>query len=143
MSNEQPEQARASMEFEVPFHDTDPLGIVWHGHYLKYFEIARTKLLRSWGLDARDVMGMGFRVVVAETRCRHAFPLHYGDRFRVDVWLVDFHYRLLLAYEVWNLTHNRRSARGRTSLVCTDLNGELRLATPEPFLDKMRAASVI
>ncbi|MES2605832.1 MAG: acyl-CoA thioesterase, partial [Pseudomonadota bacterium] len=29
----------------IPFHDVDPAQIVWHGHYAKYLEIARGKLL--------------------------------------------------------------------------------------------------
>jgi len=30
------------IRLEVPFHDVDALRIVWHGHYLKYLELART-----------------------------------------------------------------------------------------------------
>ncbi|HBK70039.1 MAG TPA: 4-hydroxybenzoyl-CoA thioesterase, partial [Flavobacteriaceae bacterium] len=25
-------------EIRVRFNETDPLGIVWHGHYITYFE---------------------------------------------------------------------------------------------------------
>ena len=35
----------ADVMIEVPFHDVDTMNVVWHGHYLKYFEIARCKLL--------------------------------------------------------------------------------------------------
>ena len=35
-----------SVELEVPLHDVDVLGIVWHGHYYKYLEAARTALLQ-------------------------------------------------------------------------------------------------
>ena len=35
----------ADVIIEVPFHDVDTMNVVWHGHYLKYFEIARCKLL--------------------------------------------------------------------------------------------------
>ena len=34
---------------KVPFYDLDPMQIVWHGHYLKYFDIARSELLRPPG----------------------------------------------------------------------------------------------
>ena len=30
---------------EVPFHDVDVMRVAWHGHYVKYFEIARCALL--------------------------------------------------------------------------------------------------
>ena len=31
----------ADVIIEVPFHDVDTMNVVWHGHYLKYFEIPR------------------------------------------------------------------------------------------------------
>ena len=46
------------VQLEVPFHDVDRLGVVWHGHYFKYFELARTRLLRAIGLDAGAHLGL-------------------------------------------------------------------------------------
>ena len=34
-----------SVEIEIPFHDVDMMEVAWHGHYVKYFEIARCALL--------------------------------------------------------------------------------------------------
>jgi acyl-CoA thioester hydrolase len=36
---------------KVPFHDLDPLNVVWHGNYLKYFDIARFGLFAEAGID--------------------------------------------------------------------------------------------
>lgn len=63
-----------SIELEVPFHDVDPMRVVWHGHYYKYLELARTALLRSRGLDLGELIGKRFRMLVIESRCRYAFP---------------------------------------------------------------------
>jgi len=41
----------ATVELTVPFHDVDVLHVVWHGHYYKYLEVARTALMKSAGLD--------------------------------------------------------------------------------------------
>ncbi len=55
MNNETPGDVRpgheAVYEQRVPLHDCDPLGIVWHGHYYKYLEIARTLLFEGLGID--------------------------------------------------------------------------------------------
>ena len=32
-------------EIEVPFFDCDSMHIIWHGHYVKYLEVARCELL--------------------------------------------------------------------------------------------------
>lgn len=127
-----------SVEIEVPFHDVDALGVVWHGHYYKYLELARTQLLRQLGLDAGDLIGPRFRFMVAETRCRHAFPLRYGDRARVDAWLRDVRNRIHVAFEVTNLTHARRAARARTILVTLDASGRLLLETPHEILRRIQ-----
>jgi len=128
-----------SVELEVPFHDTDPLGVVWHGHYYKYMELARTALLRSMDLDVPQIRDLGFRMYVIESRCRYAWPLRYGDRVRVSAWLRDVDNRINIAYEVFNVTENRRSARGHTILASTDADGVLLLETPDELLRRLRA----
>lgn len=123
----------------VPFHDCDPLGIVWHGHYYKYLEHARTVLLSRHGLDVPDFLEMRHRLLVIETRCRHAFPLSYGERFRVHAWFIDTDMRLNVGYEVKNLTQGRRSARAWTVLVVTDSQGNMLLETPREIRRRISA----
>jgi acyl-CoA thioester hydrolase len=38
---------QTSVDLEIPFHDVDMMQVVWHGHYAKYFEIARCALLEK------------------------------------------------------------------------------------------------
>lgn len=127
----------ARIEAEVPFHDVDPLHIVWHGHYFKYFELARTKLLRRHDIDGRELLDTGYRFVVGHSECRHVAPLTYGDRFRVSAWFLDVEHRVHVGYEVWDLTHDRRAARARTELVTTDATGRLLLETPKIIRDRI------
>ena len=128
----------SSVELDVPFHDVDALRIVWHGNYYKYFEVARTALLRSKGLDGYDNLPGNCQLVVIETRCRHTYPLRYGDRFRVDAWLEDIDVRLNVAYEITNLTADRRTAKGHTILATLDSSGNLLLATPDAILQRLQ-----
>lgn len=44
---------QASVNLEIPFHDVDMMAVVWHGHYAKYFEIARCALLEKIGTTIR------------------------------------------------------------------------------------------
>ena len=132
-----------SVELEVPLHDCDPLGIVWHGNYYKYFEIARTRLLRDLGLDRGSMIGPRYRFVVVESRCRHAWPLRYGQNFRVDAWLGDTRHRLRILFEVTNLEESRRAARGHTVLATTDLDGRMLLETPPDILERIEAGGAV
>ena len=81
-----PRLLETSVELEVPFHDVDMMGVVWHGHYLKYVEAARTALLSSCGLDAGDLIGPRYLLYIIESRCRYAYPLRYRDH----AWFAAF-----------------------------------------------------
>ncbi|HEY8376052.1 MAG TPA: thioesterase family protein [Nannocystis sp.] len=126
-----------SVEFEVPFHDVDVLGIVWHGHYYKYMELGRTALLRSRGLDVDDIRAAGYALLLVDSHCRYTFPLRYADRARVDAWFASVTPRLVVAYRIRNLSHDRCSARGQTILVTTDHDGRLLPETPDALLKRL------
>jgi acyl-CoA thioester hydrolase len=128
-----------SVEHEVPFHDVDALRVVWHGHYFKYFELARTQLLRSCGLDAGGIVGTRYQFLVIDSRCRHGGPLRYGDRVRTSAWFSSLSRRILIAYEVWNLTLGRRAARGHTALATLDGEGRLLLETPAEIVRRIQS----
>ena len=129
-----------SVELEVPFHDVDSIGVVWHGHYYKYLEIARTALFRSCALDAPDFLAMGLGLVVIETFCRHMHPLRYGDRIRVDTWFKDVENRLCVGYEIIKISSGKRVARGQTKLVTVDASGNLLLETPTTIRQRIHDA---
>jgi acyl-CoA thioester hydrolase len=128
-----------SIEIEVPFRHIDMMGVVWHGHYYAYLEEARTALLRACNLDAGDLIGARFVFFVIESKCRYAHPLHYGDRIRVTAWLKDIQHRIHIAYEIHNLTHGKRAARGHTILATTDLEKNLLLETPDEIRRRLVA----
>jgi acyl-CoA thioester hydrolase len=130
-------EREAIVEFDVPFHDVDMMRIVWHGHYYKYLELARTELLRSCDLDAGDIIGSQYRFVVFDSRCRYVYPLRYADRVRVAAWVSDHRHRVRIAYEVTNLTVGRRAARGHTVLATTDLEGRLLMETPDEIVRRL------
>ncbi|MEM9586947.1 MAG: thioesterase family protein [Planctomycetota bacterium] len=63
----------------VRYDETDPMGVVHHSNYLKYFEIGRTELLRASGGRYRDVEAIGFLIVVVHVDCRYRRPAKYDD----------------------------------------------------------------
>ena len=127
------------IELEVPFHDVDALRVVWHGNYYKYLEVARTELMRSRKLDLEDLIELGVGLVMIESFCRYAFPLFYADRVRVCAWFRDVKHRVCVAYEVTNLTRERRAARAHTIFAATDHEGRMLLRTPPPILERLDA----
>jgi acyl-CoA thioester hydrolase len=130
------------VELEVPFHDVDMLRIVWHGHYFKYFEIARTQLMRNKGLSAEQLVASGYTLVVIESKARYPAPLRFGQRFVVGATFADVDYRLKIDYQIYNITEDRRAAYGHTVLATLSRGGELLLRTPDLLLDRVRGPSL-
>jgi acyl-CoA thioester hydrolase len=51
-------------EIAVRFNEADPLGIVWHGHYVRYFEDGREAFGQAFGLSYLDIYKQGFTVPI-------------------------------------------------------------------------------
>jgi acyl-CoA thioester hydrolase len=134
---EKPPDDCVVVDLEVPFHDVDPLLVAWHGHYYKYFEIARQALQRKHHVDAPDLLALGYHWYVIETRARHVAPLRYAEQFQVKAWFCEKDPRIGVAYEITSKKTGRRVARGTTILVNTKPDGELLMETPREILERI------
>jgi acyl-CoA thioester hydrolase len=69
----------------VYYEDTDLSGIVYHANYLKWFERARSDLLRVIGIDQRAAHEAGAGVyTVAELTIRYAAPARLDDDVTIE-----------------------------------------------------------
>ena len=66
-------------EIRVRYAETDRMGIVYHAHYLAWFEVGRTELLRSLGLPYSTLEKDGFLLPVLEVQARYLRPATYDD----------------------------------------------------------------
>lgn len=76
-------------EVMVRFNEADPLGIVWHGHYIRYFEDGREAFGRKYGIAYLDFYREGFAVPVVSVQCDYKKPLRYGERVIVECTYID------------------------------------------------------
>lgn len=128
-----------TVEVEIPFHDCDPLAVVWHGRYFEYLEACRRRLFDSCRLGVEDMIELGLRMFVSDARCRYTFPLRYGDRCEVRGWFSERSPLIRVSYDVMNLSHGRPAARAYTQLALTDATGALLPELPEVIRDRLPA----
>ena len=76
-------------EVIVRFNEADPLGIVWHGHYIRYFEDGREAFGRRYGVGYLDFYAQGYAVPVVSINCDYKKPLRYGERVIVECYYVE------------------------------------------------------
>jgi len=131
----------ADVELEVRFHDVDMVGVVWHGHYLRYLENARWALMNQLGYGLQRMLESGVAWPIVELQTKYISPARFGDRLRVRAALVEWETRLTLNYLVSRLDDCTRVARARTIQVAVDARtGELQFATPPDFVASVQAA---
>lgn len=109
------------VEILVAFHDIDSMGVVWHGNYMKYFEIARCAVLREIDYDLPQMKNSGYAWPIVDLRARFVSPASYGDKLEVSAIIAEWHTRLLIKYLVVNKTDQKVVTRGQSVQVPLDM----------------------
>lgn len=116
------------------FHDLDPMSVVWHGHHFRYFEVARTELLRRIDYDYPNMQASGYAWPVIECHCRYTKPILYGKKIAVTARMVEYENRMKILYEITDVESGVRLCKGSTTQVAFDLaQQEACFVTPDDF----------
>jgi len=128
----------AEITLEIPFHDLDPAGFAWHGHYAKYLELARCELLKKFNYNYDAMTQSGFLWPIVEMQLRYVRPLRFGDRVKVHAALVEWEYRLRIEYLISNATTGARLTKASTVQVAVSAsNGEMCLRSPDVLFERL------
>lgn len=76
-------------QIRVIFGDTDQMGVVYYGNYMRYFESARADYWRSLGKTYKDIVEAGVGLPVVEAHCNYRRSAHYEDVLDVDVAITE------------------------------------------------------
>lgn len=132
-------------EIRIRFNETDPLGIVWHGNYITYFEDGREAFGRAHGISYLDVKSHGFATPIIESSCKHKLPLKYGEIATIKTTFVNTAAaKIIYTYEIFN-EQKEVVCTGKTVQVFVDKwgDGELYLALPKFFEDWKRKVGLL
>lgn len=122
-----------SSTIRVRFNETDPLGIVWHGNYITYFEDGREALGRAHNLSYLDVKAAGYSTPIVKSVCEHKLPLKYGDVANIETTFVNNQAaKMVFKYKIFN-PDGKVVCTGETVQVFVDEKGELALTNPKFF----------
>jgi acyl-CoA thioester hydrolase len=107
-----------SVKLRVPYHDVDLMQVVWHGHYLKYFEVARHAFFRECGLDLQHYMNeKGYVFPVIRSMVKHIRPLRLDDEFICTALLKEARVKIVLDFEIKLISSGEVCAKGRSEQV--------------------------
>lgn len=129
---------KSQVDIQVPFHDVDSMGIVWHGYYFKYFEIARCKLLDSFGFGYRAMALSDYSWPVVDTRIKYVKPATFEQDIRIEATLKEWDLRLKIDYTIVDSQSGERLTKGHTIQAAVNRkSGELCLPLPQVIKQKI------
>ena len=124
----------AEVELMVQFYDLDPMEVVWHGNYAKYFEVARCAVLDGIGYNYAEMKQSGFAWPVIDMHVRYLQPLVFGQVVIVRAEIVEWEHRLKLQYTIRDKASGQRLTKGTTMQVAVDLSSKLMCLQSPPIL---------
>ncbi|MCS3469513.1 acyl-CoA thioester hydrolase [Pseudomonas sp. JUb42] len=123
-------------EVLVPFFDVDTMNVVWHGHYVKYLEVARCALLDQLGHNYTQMVESGYAWPVIDLQLRYVRGAVFGQRLTVRANLVEWENRLKINYLISDAVTGERLTRACTVQVAVDMQTrEMQLVSPKAFTD--------
>jgi acyl-CoA thioester hydrolase len=128
-----------SSEIRVRLSETDSLGVVYHGTFFTYFDVAKMDYLRARGLLEEFRTGESLNLVV-HASADFRSPARFDDVLQVHVRVarmgessVTFEYRVELKAD------GRLVAEGRSVLSFIDSKTWKTSRVPDPFRAAVRA----
>ena len=123
----------------VRYRECDPMGVVYHTHYLDYFEYARTEALRSLGITYKQLEDSGIIMPVVEAQVRYHQPAYYDDMLAVHTIFKTLpHVRVPIAYEVYREETGAKVASGTVVLCFVDRRRGRPVRAPEEVVTRFR-----
>lgn len=127
-----------ALELTVPFHDVDPMNIVWHGRYVKYLELARCQLLESFNYSYSAMFDSGYSWPVVDMRIKYVKPAKFEQKIRIIASLVEWEFRLKINYLIEDVATKAKLTKGHTIQVAVDMDsGEMCGESPAILRQKL------
>ncbi|OQP35718.1 acyl-CoA thioesterase [Pantoea latae] len=121
----------------VSFHDCDPMGVVWHGHYFRFFEQAREALLRQVGYSYAEMAASGYVWPVVDTHVKYRQPLRCEEVIRVCARITEYENRLRIDYEVRNAAGQVTTRAHTLQVAVRQQTQEICFVSPDVLLEKL------
>lgn len=123
-------------EYEIPFFDVDSMNIMWHGHYIKYLEMARCAFLEEihYTYDVMKEKGFGWPVV--QLNLKYVKPAIFRQKIQVKLSVIEYESCLRIDYVIIDVASGEKLTVASTTQVAVEINsGVMQYQTPQSWRD--------
>ena len=130
----------AHLEMEIPFYDVDPMGLVWHGNYVKYLEDARCALMNKIGYSYIEMAASGYVWPIVHLKIKYIRPGRLCQKVAIDVKLTEYKNCIKMEYVMTDVVNGTKMLKAETMQMAVDMETEESCyASPQILLDKLNA----
>lgn len=129
----------SEIEMEIPFQDVDAMQVVWHGNYFRYFEAARSRLLRQINYDYTEMRDSNYLWPIITAQVRFVQAARYRQRIIIEAALMEWVNRLKIDYLIRDADNGKRLTTGYTIQCAVDsVTHELQLVSPPVLMAHLK-----
>ena len=103
------------------FYDIDVMEIVWHGHYVKYLEVARSALLERYDYNYPQMRASGYAWPIVDMKLKYVRSATLGQPLDVRARIVEFENRLRIDYLITDAASGRKLTQAQTTQVAVEI----------------------
>jgi len=124
---------------KIRFSEVDSLHIVWHGHFIKYFEDGREAFGAQYGLSYLDFYRQKLLTPIVDVSCHYKKYLSYGDEIIIETGFINTDAaKIIFGYKIFKKEDSSLIATGSSVQVFLNIDKELILTNPDFFVDWKR-----
>jgi acyl-CoA thioester hydrolase len=128
----------------VKFSEVDSLHVVWHGHYLRYFEDGREAFGKEFKLSYLDIYENGFAVPLIDIEIKYKRILEYGDTAIVETTFINSPAaKIIFNYKITSQLHGYIVCEGKTTQVFVNPKTKELFITMPDFFEKWKQTNNI
>ena len=120
------------------FQDADPMGVIYHGNYFRFFEEVRRILMEKIDYSYREMVASGYSWPVIDSYVKYVRPIPFNHEIRVTAKLSDWEHYMRVDYVIFDAETGVRMTKGYTRQVAVDMSTEMMcLASPALLKEKL------
>ncbi len=123
-------------QIRVRYGEVDQMQFLYHAHYVEYFDVARTELIRSVGITNREMEENGIMLPVLNVNINYGTPANYDDLLTIRTYLKKMPgVKITFDYEV--IRDEAILTTGSVTLAFMDSTTKKAIRPPKELLDKL------
>lgn len=89
-------------KIRVRYGEVDGMGFVYHSHYVEYFDVARSEMMRELGIPNSQIEQLGVMLPVLKVDIEYKNPALYDDLLTIRTTLREMpRVKIKFEYEVF------------------------------------------